>query len=117
MKQVRILAGFAAGFSLALFLFFLVLFLTTAPRIEEMETAYELNESIYDLTHSPDFDTALSLVDSFAAAADLPFIGDYAGYAETLKELLLAAKPLSETIRQNLALLIFITNISFCILR
>ena len=91
MVSTKLLGGFIAGFSLAVFIFSLAIFLYAAPQLESMEEALDLTELIYDSTNSPEFDSGLALVDMIGTGANIPFIGEYIGDIGKLKELLLSA--------------------------
>jgi hypothetical protein len=109
----KALAGFIAGFSLAIFLFSLMIYIYATPHLETMQSTYQLNEMVYGATHAPWFGMGLTLLDGVKTAGGLiPVVGQYAQYAGDIKNLLVSVKDLSESIRGTLGLLIMLTGYS-----
>jgi len=110
--MAKAFGGFISGFSLAIFLFSLMIYVYATPHLETMQSTYQLNELVYGATHSAWFGGGLGLLDAVTGASIIPVIGQYAQYAGNVKELKLAAKNLSESIRGTLGLLIMLTQMS-----
>jgi len=109
--MAKALGGFIAGFSLAIFLFSLMIYIYATPHLETMESVYQINENVYAVTHSPVFDGGILLLDGIKNVGGLiPVVGQYAGYAGDIKSLLLDVKDLSESIKNTLGFLIMLAN-------
>jgi len=109
----RALASFTSGFSLAIFLVSLGVYIYATPYLGSMGSAYEMNETVYGATHASWFGGGLDLLDVVDTGGSLiPIIGQYAGYAGDLKELLIDVKALSETIKGTLGILIAVTSMA-----
>lgn len=107
----KALAGFISGFSLAIFLVSLILYLYATPHLETMKSAYELNKNVYAATHSQWFDGGLTLLNGIKTGGGLiPVVGQYTQYAGNIKELLLDVKDLSESLEGTLGLLIALAS-------
>ena len=111
--MAKALGGFISGFSLAVFLFSLMIYIYATPHLQTMQSTYQLNEMVYASTQSDVFNGGMMLLDGVATAGGLiPVVSQYAQYAGGLKDLLLSVKDLSASIRGTLGLFIFLTGIS-----
>jgi len=105
----KALGGFISGFCLAIFLFSLMIYIYATPNLATMQTANQLNETVYGATHSSWFGAGLSLLDGVrTVGAIIPG----AAYAGNLKDLLQNVKDLSESLKRTLGLLIMLTEAS-----
>lgn len=104
-----------SGFSLAVFLFSLMIYVYATPHLETMQTTYQLNETVYDITHSGVYSSGLSLLSSVEGGVGfIPVFGESAsGIVKGIKELMTGARDLSESVKRTLELLLFLTAISF----